>query len=103
MASTHINNTGARAGWKGFVGLLVGAVIGFAFMPGIAQAESFSKLEKQGYAVGKLTKGKAGGSVLLPAECQPGLCQQKGDGGHHIVRTAHQDGPCHVRGNDRRP
>ncbi|MBB4504648.1 hypothetical protein [Rhizobium leguminosarum] len=52
---------GSRAGWKGFVGLVVGAVIGFAMMPGIAQAESFSKLEKQGYAVGKLTKGKAGG------------------------------------------
>ncbi|MEH2699330.1 hypothetical protein ACCS54_04630 [Rhizobium johnstonii] len=61
MATTHINNTGARAGWKGFVGPVVGAVIGFAMMPGIAQAESFSKLEKQGYAVGKLTKGKAGG------------------------------------------
>ncbi|WP_245506360.1 hypothetical protein [Rhizobium leguminosarum] len=61
MASTHINNTGARAGWKGFVGLVVAAAIGFAFMPGFAQAESFSKLEKQGYAVGKLTKGKAGG------------------------------------------
>lgn len=37
------------------------AVIGFAAMPGIAQAESFSKLARQDYAIGKLTKGKAGG------------------------------------------
>ncbi|MBY3377408.1 hypothetical protein HFN80_19115 [Rhizobium laguerreae] len=58
MASTHMNNTGARAGWKGFVGLVVSPVIGFALMPSIAQAESFSKLEKQGYAVGRLTKGR---------------------------------------------
>ncbi|WP_245485032.1 hypothetical protein [Rhizobium leguminosarum] len=53
-----INNTGARAGWKGFVGLVVGAVIGFAFVPGIAQAESFSKLEKQGFDVGNSPKAR---------------------------------------------
>ncbi|OWV77184.1 hypothetical protein ATY76_04360 [Rhizobium sp. R339] len=36
------------------------AVIGLAVVPGIAQAESFSKLAGQNYAVGKLTKSKAG-------------------------------------------
>lgn len=36
-------------------------VIGVAVVPAIAHAESFSKLARQGYAVGKLTKGKAGG------------------------------------------
>jgi hypothetical protein len=36
-------------------------VIGFAVLPSIAQAESFSKLAAQNYAIGKLTKGKAGG------------------------------------------
>ncbi|MGZ2380798.1 hypothetical protein [Rhizobium brockwellii] len=57
-ASTHINNTGARAAWKGFVGLVVGAVIGFAFVPGIVQAESFSKLEKRGFDVGNSPKAR---------------------------------------------
>jgi hypothetical protein len=41
--------------------LVAVAAIGFAAMPGIAQAESFSKLTQQNYAIGKLTKGKAGG------------------------------------------
>lgn len=36
-------------------------VIGVAVVPAIAHAESFSKLARQGYALGKLTKGKAGG------------------------------------------
>ncbi|WP_042954319.1 hypothetical protein [Rhizobium leguminosarum] len=36
-------------------------MIGFAVLPSIAQAESFSKLAAQNYAIGKLTKGKAGG------------------------------------------
>ncbi|MGO7694204.1 hypothetical protein [Rhizobium leguminosarum] len=36
-------------------------VIGFAVMPGIAQAESFSKLAGQNYAIGKFSEGKAGG------------------------------------------
>ncbi|EJT05940.1 hypothetical protein [Rhizobium sp. CCGE 510] len=44
-----------------FKRLLAAAVVGFGVMPGIAQAESFSKLAQQDYAVGKLTKGKAGG------------------------------------------
>jgi len=40
--------------------LVVAAAIGFAFVPGIAQAESYSALTKQGYATGKLSRGKSG-------------------------------------------
>ncbi|WP_064691611.1 hypothetical protein [Rhizobium aegyptiacum] len=40
---------------------LAAIMIGFAAMSGVAQAESFSRLAQQNYAVGKLTKGKAGG------------------------------------------
>jgi len=38
----------------------VAAAIGVAVIPATAQAESFSKLARQGYSVGKLTKSKAG-------------------------------------------
>ncbi|EJC79293.1 hypothetical protein Rleg4DRAFT_0884 [Rhizobium leguminosarum bv. trifolii WSM2297] len=41
--------------------LVAAAALGLAVMPATAQAESFSKLARQDYAVGKLTKGKAGG------------------------------------------
>ncbi|EJC72660.1 hypothetical protein [Rhizobium hidalgonense] len=44
-----------------FKWLVTATVIGVAPMPTIAQAESFSKLKGQDYAIGKLTKGKAGG------------------------------------------
>ncbi|WP_245296740.1 hypothetical protein [Rhizobium bangladeshense] len=40
---------------------LAAIMIGFAAMSGVAQAESFSRLAQQNFAVGKLTKGKAGG------------------------------------------
>ncbi|WP_245296638.1 hypothetical protein [Rhizobium bangladeshense] len=39
---------------------LAAIMIGFAAMSGVAQAESFSTLAQQHFAVGKLTKGKAG-------------------------------------------
>ena len=41
--------------------LVAAATIGFTAMSGIAQAESFSKLTQQNYAIGKLRRGKAGG------------------------------------------
>ncbi|MBX5182598.1 MULTISPECIES: hypothetical protein [unclassified Rhizobium] len=44
-----------------FKWLVTAAAIGFAVMPGVAQAESFSKLARRDYAIGKLTKGKSGG------------------------------------------
>lgn len=40
--------------------LVVAAALGLAFVPGIAQAESYSTLTKQGYATGKLSRGKSG-------------------------------------------
>lgn len=40
--------------------LAAAAVIGLAFVPGIAQAESYSALTKQGYTTGKLARGKSG-------------------------------------------
>lgn len=43
-----------------FKTLFVATVLGFALMPGLAQAESLAQLEKQGYKVSKLTKNKAG-------------------------------------------
>lgn len=43
-----------------FKWLVAVAMAGLTAMPGIAQAESFSKLARQDYAVGKLTRGKSG-------------------------------------------
>ncbi|MFK0272816.1 hypothetical protein ACIQUG_04040 [Ensifer sp. NPDC090286] len=40
--------------------LAAAAVSGLAFVPGIAQAESYSALTKQGYTTGKLARGKSG-------------------------------------------
>ncbi|WP_104664141.1 hypothetical protein [Ensifer adhaerens] len=40
--------------------IAVAAAIGLAFVPGMAQAESYSVLAKQGYATGKLSRGKSG-------------------------------------------
>ncbi|WP_077961100.1 hypothetical protein [Ensifer adhaerens] len=40
--------------------LATAAAIGLAFVPGIAQAESYSTLTNQGYATGKLSRGKSG-------------------------------------------
>ncbi len=40
--------------------LLAAAVVGFLFVPGLANAEALAQLEKQGYKVSKLTKNKAG-------------------------------------------
>ncbi|KQX33073.1 hypothetical protein ASD01_03900 [Ensifer sp. Root423] len=43
-----------------FKRLAVVAVVALAFVPGIAQAESYATLTKQGYATGKLSRGKSG-------------------------------------------
>jgi hypothetical protein len=40
--------------------LALAASLGVAFVPGIAQAESYATLTKQGYATGKLSRGKSG-------------------------------------------
>ncbi|MBK5569497.1 hypothetical protein [Ensifer sp. SSB1] len=40
--------------------LVLAGTIGLALLPGIAQAESYSTLAKQGYAIGKLAGGKSG-------------------------------------------
>ncbi|MBZ7921855.1 hypothetical protein [Ensifer adhaerens] len=39
---------------------MLAGTIGLALLPGIAQAESYSTLAKQGYAIGKLAGGKSG-------------------------------------------
>ncbi|WP_064683714.1 hypothetical protein [Rhizobium bangladeshense] len=44
-----------------FTRSLAALIISLSTVPGAAQAESFSKLAQQGYAIGKLTKGKHGG------------------------------------------
>ncbi len=43
-----------------FKHLAVAAAVGFAVLPGIAHAETYSALAKQGYTTGKLTRGKSG-------------------------------------------
>lgn len=44
-----------------FKWLAAATVVGFIVAPGLAQAESFSKLSRQDHAISKLTRGKSGG------------------------------------------